>query len=312
MADYIQTSLFSLDHKEVFKQIRNFLAGRFVGATRDRALLDEVVKCLFCKVYLVNHQAKIANIYDSEDLSGLYESAFIELKTRLPSIFEETNKILLDADSINFIETKLDQIDLINSNRDYFGDLYEVLIGTGIREEEGQFFTPQNGTDLLVSIIDPKIGEKIIDPACGAGGFLSSTARHLFKQGASAEEIANALIGIDKDAYLTKLASTRLALTTLLPSKIYCADSLAWSTTAGEDLELDNAESYDVVLTNPPFGKRIVSASKSTQRLFDLGYQWVMNRNRNRYEKTNKLLRSVPPQVLFVEKCLDLLRPNGD
>ncbi len=309
---YFQSSLFVMDHKEVFKQIRNFLAGRFVGATRDRALLDEVVKCLFCKVYLVTHVQEFSHNNDgSVALTELYERVFTELKDKLPSIFDRTDQILLDPESIEFIDNKLGEIELVTSKRDYFGDLYEVLIGSGIREEEGQFFTPQNGTDSLVSIINPQPGEKIIDPACGAGGFLSSTARHLLEQGDLPQNISNNLVGIDKDAYLTKLAATRLALITLLPGNIYCADSLAWSTADSETLELDNDESYDVVLTNPPFGKRIVAASQKTQGLFDLGHHWKLNRGQARYERTTDLLRSVPPQVLFVEKCLSLLRPNG-
>lgn len=311
MSEYFQVKMFSSNHKQAFKEIRNFLAGRFIGATRDRALLDEVIKCLFCKVYLVNHPKKIFKNSNNLELTELYNHIFVELKNKLPSVFEEAEKILLDSESLEFVDRKLNEIDLIDPSRDYFGDLYETLIGTGIREEEGQFFTPQNGTDLLVSIVNPKIGEKVIDPACGAGGFLSSTARHLLSQGASVNDIANNLVGIDKDSYLSKLALTRLALITLLPTSIFCADSLAWSTNENKSLTLSNSESYDVVLTNPPFGKRIVSASKSTQSVFDLGYQWRLSSSENKYKKTNKLLKSVPPQVLFIEKCLNLLRPAG-
>jgi type I restriction enzyme M protein len=51
-----QTSFFvEQTQKDIFKQIKNFLAGRFVGATRDRALLEEVVKCFFCKHYIETH-----------------------------------------------------------------------------------------------------------------------------------------------------------------------------------------------------------------------------------------------------------------
>jgi type I restriction enzyme M protein len=306
-----QDSLFFLDHKEAFIQIRNFLAGRFIGATRDRALLDEVVKCLFCKVYLHQNKKNNENLEDTVVLSNLYRNSFAQLKKRIPSIFGSKEELLLDPASIAFIEHKLESIDLLNSERDVFGDLYEVFIGTGIREEEGQFFTPQNGIDLLVSIVDPQPGEKIIDPACGAGGFLSAVAKKLIKKGCSLEEISSNVIGIDKDSYLVKLASTRLSLITLLPSIVKCADSLSWINEDNEILQLEKTEQYDVILTNPPFGKKIVSASMEVQKTFELGFRWKLEGQNNQYKRTNMLTSGSPPQVLFVERCLSLLRPGG-
>ncbi|MCZ7673091.1 MAG: N-6 DNA methylase [Chloroflexi bacterium] len=64
------------------------------------------------------------------------------------------------------------------------------------------------------------------------------------------------------------------------------------------------------MLTNPPFGKRIVAASKQIQKSFVLGYSWKKGRD-GQYYQTNTLLRSAPPQILFVEKCPELLRPGG-
>jgi type I restriction enzyme M protein len=303
-----QASLFVTDHKDAYKQIRNFLAGQFVGATRDRALLTEVAKCLFCKVYLQTHQNGSAPV--RIDLSQQYQQAFTSLKQALPSVFQAEDEILLDAQSLAFVDRALNEADLSGATRDYFGDLYEVFVSTGIREEEGQFFTPQNGIELLVSLVNPQPGEKIIDPACGAGGFLAASASYLCATGASRDQLAQNIIGIDKDSYLTQLAATRLALLTLQPSRVYCADSLAWLDENGRSLPLPQAGSYDVVLTNPPFGKRIVAASKQVQKRFALGHSWKKGRD-GLYQQTNQLLNSAPPQILFVEKCLELLRPGG-
>jgi type I restriction enzyme M protein len=304
-----QASLFVNDHKDAYKQIRNYLAGQFVGATRDRALLDEVAKCLFCKVYLqTNHNngafAKMA------DPVQQYQQALDSLKETIPSVFHPEDEILLDNDSMAFIDRALSGIDLASATRDYFGDLYEVFVSTGIREEEGQFFTPQNGIELLVSMIDPQPGERVIDPACGAGGFLAAVASHLYDNGVSRDNIASHVIGIDKDAYLAQLAATRLALLTLQPGQVYCADSLAWTDENGQTLSLPYTGSYDVILTNPPFGKRIVAASQQIQKGFALGYKWKKGRD-GRYYQTNHMLKSAPPQILFVEKCLELLKPGG-
>ncbi len=305
-----QDTLFVTDHKEAYRRIRDFLAGRFVGATRDRALLEEVVRCLFCKAYLKRHGLQ-EGAKEPSELATLYKKTFAELRDALPSVFDSSEAISLDSASIAFVDEKLESVDLKDAERDPFGDLYEVFVGTGVREEEGQFFTPQNGVEALVELTNPQPGERIIDPACGAGGFVSSVLQHLLSQGISSEEAASSVFGIEKDAYLRKLAATRCSLLTLLSSNIYCADSLAWIDRDENELSLPCNESYDVVLTNPPFGKRIVSTSRGVQKTFDLGAKWRKSRKTERYERTRELPRSVPPQVLFVERCLSLLRPGG-
>lgn len=296
-------------HKDIFRTIHNFLAGRFVGATRERALLDEVVKCLFCKIYLLNKSITTNNIKSPKELEVLYKDTFDTLKIQLVDVFDADQKIQLDQDAIFFFDSQMSKIDLVNLKRDPFGDLYEIFIGSGVREEEGQFFTPRNGIELLVSIVDPKCDEKIIDPACGAGGFLTSVISHLNGNAIPYEKLKGLLYGIDKDSYLANLAKIHIALLTLSSGYTICGDSLSWKDINGDLISLKN--DFDVILTNPPFGKKIVAASKETQREYELGYTWKFDKKSNKYVKTNNLQKNVPPQVLFVEKCIKLLKENG-
>lgn len=307
-----QTSIFvEQTQKEVFKQIKNFLAGRFVGATRDRALLEEVVKCFFCKHYLETHFDSNVEGDDALNLSKKYREVFSELKKILPYVFEKTEEIQLDPLSIQFVDTELNKIDFKNVNRDPFGDLYEVFVSTGVREEEGQFFTPQNGVELLISLVKPKAGEKIIDPAAGAGGFLSSAFQYLNKNNISDKDIVSNLYGIEKDSYLAKLAATRIAMMSLSECNIQCGDSLAWIDEKNEPLKIKDKGIFDIVLTNPPFGKNIVSTTKEIQKSFELGFDWKFDVESNSYQRNGKLQLNVPPQVLFVEKCINLLKEGG-
>jgi type I restriction enzyme M protein len=302
--------LFATTHKQVYRNIHNFLAGRFVGATRERALLDEVIKCLFCKVYLLNEKIETKKIKEQLELSILYRDTFKHLKEMLVDVFEQKEEIHLDPSSISFFDSEISKIDLKNAKRDPFGDLYEVFIGTGVREEEGQFFTPKNGIDLLVSIIAPKPDEKIIDPACGAGGFLTSVIQFLNGDAIPYEKLKGQLYGVDKDSYLAKLAKVHVALLTLSSGYTFCGDSLAWKDKNNKPLEIKDGD-FDVVLTNPPFGKKIISASREVQKTYDLGYSWKLDKKSKRYIRSNTLQKSVPPQVLFVEKCIKLLKENG-
>jgi type I restriction enzyme M protein len=66
-----------------------------------------------------------------------------------------------------------------------------------------------------------------------------------------------------------------------------------------------------VILTNPPFGSKIVATSIDVQHDFLLGYKWSQDKASGRYQKTDILLRSLSPQVAFIEKCIDLLKPGG-
>ena len=123
-------------------------------------------------------------------------------------------------------------------------------------------------------------------------------------------EAVNSVFGIDKDEYLARLASIRMAFFALSEPNIWCADSLGWRSQGdkafpGSDLE----GTFDVVLTNPPFGAKIVAATPEVQGGYDLGYQWKLSGDH--FENTRKLQRSVPPQVLFIERCLSLARPGG-
>ena len=157
--------------------------------------------------------------------------------------------MLLDSTSLAYIDQMLDGAEIDNPVRDPFGDAYEVFIGSNVRGQDGQFFTPQNAVELVVSLINPQPGEKIIDPACGAGGFLSAAARHLIAKGSAREEIANNIFGVDKDRYLANLAAARLSLVTLAPAHVFCADSIAWTAEENYDFPLDNQMGkFDIVL----------------------------------------------------------------
>ncbi|WP_374303819.1 N-6 DNA methylase [Ferrovibrio sp.] len=285
------------DQKAIFQEIRNFLAGRMLGATRDRALLEEVMKCLFTKKQLLLKQVKLRHESDEIALAKAYRDHF----KPIPGIFDDHEQILLDPAAIRFIDAKLSAIDLFASDRDPVGDLYETFVGASIRGSEGQFFTPQNAGRWLVDAVDPSSGELIIDPACGAGGFLVWAAQNVPK--------ALKLYGIEKDSYLASLARARTAILGE-SAKIFCANSLSFESESRGLKPKDLLEAFDVVLANPPFGKNIQSISETMQLGFALGHKWKHHKAEG-YMKTPEPASKVPPQVLFVERILSLLKKGG-
>ena len=305
----VAIQLTPMTQKQVFINIRNFLAGRHVGATRDQSLLNEVIKCLFCKTYI----ARKAHDFHDVDIALRYQKAFLALCHQIGGLFSVREPITLDWDSISFIDEQLNHVNLFNYERDPIGDAYECFTGSAYRGQEGQFFTPQNAIEFLIRMVKPTPQEKVIDPACGAGGFLLSWIQSLAKSKQALVRSADNVFGIDKDSYLAQLVRMRLSLLTLQPSKILCADSLAWHDQDDPDFTIKHmCGQFDVVLTNPPFGSKIDAASDDIERKYTLAHKWRRkSRSNDGLVATGKFAGGAPPQVLFMELCINLVRPGG-
>jgi len=297
--------------KDAFRNIRNYLAGQFVGATRDDALLDEVLKCLFCKLLIERGEADaVDGAADPFGLSRQLRSTFKRVRSEFPEIFSAGAEILLDPSALQYVLGQL-SFSIMDAESDPIGDAFEVFVGSESRGNSGQFFTPRSVTNLLVQALDPKPHETILDPACGAGGFLSSVCAHIEKQGIEPQDVSNNLYGIDKDTYLAQLAKAHIALLTGGHPTIINGDSITLQNGQKGIREYLPQDGVDVILTNPPFGVRIVSGSPEVLKTFDLARKWAKNPKTGLLGPSDKVQSNVPPQVLFVERCLSLLKPGG-
>jgi len=296
---------------EVFGKIRNYLAGRHVGATRDSALLDQVLHALYAKLYMAQRSAGYGAGESGHRLRRAYSEALRDLKTLIGAQSMPAASFLLDDASLEYVDHCLSSLDLRSTAVDLIGDAYQCFRGSESRGQEGQFFTPSAAIRALISLLDPRPGERVIDPACGAGGFLFSTAHHLLSRGLRPKDLAGAIYGVEKDADLARLARMRVSLITLQHTHVSTGDSLAWSSVERESfMNRLRPGSYDAVLTNPPFGTRIVAASDAVRREFLLAHRWAEDRD-GRLSPTGELTTATPPQVLFVERCLSLVKPGG-
>ncbi len=297
--------------KDIFRDIRNYLAGQFVGATRDDALLDEVLKCLFCKFLIERGEADDIDVAaDPFVLSKQLRNTFNRVRSKFPEIFPKDTEILLDPTALLYVMAQLN-FSLMDAASDPIGDAFEVFIGSESKGNSGQFFTPRSVTNLLVQALDPKPYEIILDPACGAGGFLSSVCAHIEKQGIEPQSVSKNVYGIDKDAYLAQLAKVHITLLTGGHPTIITGDSITLQNGQKGIREYLPKDGVDVILTNPPFGSRIVSGSPDVLKTFDLAKNWVKNPKTGALEPSYKVRSNVPPQVLFVERCLTLLKSGG-
>jgi type I restriction enzyme M protein len=300
----------SKSYRLIFQGLRNNLAGRVIGVTRDSALLQEVVKCLFCHTHLKRAGDLPSEEIGKMELSKLYRSTFRKIAQRFPSSFDQDEEILLDPQSLWFTHCALSEVTLDSEDEDPVGDAYQTFVGSEIRGNEGQFFTPTAAVSWLVKAIDPRPGEKVIDPACGSGAFLGVAAAHMRALGATPTQLQQMIVGIEKDSFLAALASQHLSLSIDKEAKIYCADSLSLRDIRGKRLPSEIIGHFDVVFANPPFGSKIISADEAVRKKFELAYKWKKNKL-GEYKALDILSSRTAPQVLFVERILSLLRPGG-
>ncbi len=321
--------------KAVFRDIRHHLAGMAKGMTRDEALAQEIINILFCKIHdelsRAPDETVLFHVGISESCQTVKKrisSLFEEVKGDIADVFDVTDEIKLDERSLYYVVGELQNYCLMDADRDAIGDAFEVFIGPALRGQEGQFFTPRNVVEMMVSILDPKPGEKIIDPACGSGGFLIAAFEHIRdyltreaeqkkwkpRQLAAREtQIAtNCFRGVDKDSFLTKVSKAYMKLIGDGRGGIYCENALthpdSWTSGMKAAMPLG---SFDVLLTNPPFGKKIVVEEPGTLRQYELGFEWAKDSATGDWTKTDKLRERQPPQILFIERCLAFLKPGG-
>jgi len=296
--------------KLIFREIRDYFAGNVTGITRDEKIAQNIMRLLFCKIYDEKNTQDITEFsnHPNEDLKLFNERInllFEKVKKHYPDIFEKTEKLEIQAEQLSFIVSKLEDYSVLNADRDVIGDAFEELIGTSFRGGEGQFFTPRNVVQMMIDVLQPKEGESIIDPACGTGGFLAYTIRSLSARNQNNFHLA----GIDKDSFLAKIAKIYLSLIGDEDYHIYCENSLEsplkWSKETHENIKLGT---FDVVLTNPPFGSKIPVVGEELLAQYKLGHRWE---NAKEWTVSKEILDKQPPQVLFIERCLQLLKEGG-
>jgi type I restriction enzyme M protein len=181
---------------------------------------------------------------------------------------------------------------------------------------------------MVVEILDPEPGEMILDPACGSGGFLIICLEYVWKKlealakqkGWDAVQLekkkrdvaSKCFRGLDKDSFLAKVTKAYMAIIGDGRGGVFCENSLQppaeWNPVTSSAIDL---KGFDIVLTNPPFGAQIKIKGQATLSQYDLGYKWKRNKASALSERTSTLHDHQPPQLLFLERCLQFLKPGG-
>ena len=260
---------------------------------------------------------------------------------KYPTIFTASDATIdLKPNVVAFVISQLQGYSLLASPVDVKGVAYEEIVGSNLRGDRGEFFTPRNACRMAVTMLNPRPGQRLLDPACGTGGFLITAMNHelahiereersswadpangsdeerLELYRARQDYLTQCVRGADLNPALVRAAKMNMVMNNDGSGGLWQANSLAnphtWEPAVAEQLALG---SFDLVVTNPPFGANIVIDDEGVLEQYDLAAMWdrgpegtwVMRRDNS---GAAVLQKSQPPEILFIERCVQFLRPG--
>lgn len=328
--DVIIMQLFDIELKpednllKKFEEINDFIYAN--DGLSPQQTLNEFLKILFIKFFDENNKLKLFQI-SAEEFQMIklnknnpiiierIQQLFDKTKQEYRDMFEIDDRIKISNTSLAFVINKLQNISLTDSSNDAKGLAFQKFLSHKEKDGKGQFFTPEPVVDFCIEMINPQIGETIIDPCCGSGGFIYSAYRHIVKTNPNIDKkqlISEQIFGIDINKDIAKIARMKLLLEANTKTNIFCSNSLddidSVKLFLSERTEKVK-DGFDVLLTNPPFGTSGKISDTHILSKYDLGYKWV--KSGIGFCKTRTLTNGQPAEILFIERCLQLLREGG-
>ena len=268
------------------KSIRDTMR-KDAGVDGDAQRISQMVWMLFLKIFadkeqewelvMDEYQSPIPEEFkwqnwaaDEEGLTGEELMEFInnrlfpalkELKNNfspqariIRSVFEDTYNYMKNGTLFRQVINKINEIDFNSSSESHlFNDIYETILRElQSAKSSGEFYTPRAVTQFMTDIIDPQLGETVLDPACGTGGFLTCSIDHVRKQVSTVKDrevLQSSIRGVEKKPFPHLLCTTNLMLHGFDLPSVTRGNFLnkAYSDWGANDR-------VDVILSNPPFG----------------------------------------------------------
>jgi len=334
--------------KVTFRRCHNFIHGN-EGMPKDAAF-RQFLYLIFCKMHDESLRVKQRQAWRRRFWAGPREQfedkgrkeirkridgLFSEVKKQYKNIFRGNEEITLSDRALAFIVSELAKYDFTRTDVDAKGVAYQEIVGTNLRGDRGQYFTPRGVVKLVVEMLDPKEDERVLDPACGTGGFLVATLGHMLKKFREEQDTqpgqentteflsvherlkeyaSNMVFGADFDPFLIRASQMNMVMAGDGRGHLYHINSLEFP--GGHLPQVKDARkdllpfgSFDVVMTNPPFGSDIPITEKNILQNFELAHNWEPD-GEGGFRNTGVLKSSVAPEILFIESCLKWIKPG--
>jgi len=319
----------------------------------------EFLKIIFCKIHDERNwfspiefftTSKERNYKDGQaSVFNRISKIFQEVKKKHNQIFEANDVIKLHPRTVTYLVGELQKYALLSTDIDIKGKAYEELVGSNLRGDRGEFFTPRNVMKMAIDMINPKADERFLDSSCGTGGFVviamtkvinELTKKMEAERGEKDSWDANTIslfndkineiaskyfFGFDINPDLVKATKMNMVmnndgsgniiqLNTLLPPHEWNEETKKFlekslDLPAGSLRNHRNLGHFNVIVTNPPFGSKIPIRDHQILEQFDLAHIW--RKTDGNWQITNRLQSSVPPEQLFIERIIQLLADGG-
>jgi type I restriction enzyme M protein len=331
-----------------FRRCHNYIAGT-EGKQKAEAFW-ELLKLIFCKIedersrnldFYVTASER-ANATAAASAKARIQKLFNDkVLTKYGAIFPAADAIIdLRPVVVAFVVSQLQGYSLLASPVDVKGVAYEEIVGSNLRGDRGEFFTPRNACRMAVTMLNPEPDQRLIDPACGTGGFLITAMNHALSHidreeradwadpargsederqelyRARNEYLSKMVYSLDLNPGLVRAAKMNMVVNNDGSGGMWQANSLAnprtWAHGTSQRVQL---ASFDLTVTNPPFGANILIDDDEVLEQYDLAAMWDRQPDGSwkiRRGRTGRpvLQKNQPPEILFIERCVQLAKPG--
>ncbi len=280
---------------------------------------DELSKIIFIKTRDEKKARKKGDPYDfqikthepAQSVFNRITKLYAEAKKRDPEVF--TDNIKVEPAKLLNVVNYLQGINLTKTDLDTKGVAFERFMEDFFKGKQGQYFTPREIVSFIINLLDITNEMKVLDPACGSGGFLLHALDEIRKQASEYYEKGTAehhsywhdfakdnLYGIEVSERIARVAKMNMIIHDDGHTNVICSDALE-KLEKIQKINPDFKKNYfDLIITNPPFG--------ATVKLDEKPYlsEYFFGKNKQKKER-----KSQKTEILFIERIWEFLQPNG-
>ena len=274
---------------------------------------DELAKLLFIKIQDEKKARRDGETYDfqiktherPESVAKRIKALYQQAQARDAEVF--TEDIEIDDSQLFSVVNHLQGINLNETDLDVKGVAFERFLGNFFKGEIGQYFTPRELVEFMVKMVVPQHEERVLDPACGSGGFLLHALDYIRAQASEFYELdtpkhythwhdfaEKRLFGIEVNESIARVAKMNMIIHDDGHGNVIGNDALENFDTLDRQRRGFEKETFDLILTNPPFGAVVKKVESPYLDDYELG-------TGNASQKT---------EILFLERCFDFLKPG--
>jgi len=256
----------------------------------------ELLKVIFCKIHdernFPNPLEFYATAKEKKSNDGRLtvfnriSKIFSAVKKQYPAIFDANDEIKLQPRSLAYIIGELQRYSFLSTNIDVKGKAYEELVGANLRGDRGEFFTPRNVQKMTIRMLEPKVTDN--------PDLVKATKMNMVMNNDGSGNILrqdSLLHPHQWEDSFRKQFATALAID---PKTLRSEKDLGH---------------FDVIATNPPFGSKLPIKDEETLKQYQLAHVW--KETESGWEPTEQLQGSASPEILFIERCWQFLKPGG-